>query len=139
MHTYPPLVSKSNAFNLENVLSFISTQWALILSLWAYGVRSSTAARGHPYATGVAPRLLSLVYSQEFAEDRESSARNEPHMEVSMTDFVRERHSRNEQGSSIHMFYDTLEGSSILDAWTAQLTDEDILEFEQTFGVRCSL
>ncbi|KAL8873504.1 MAG: hypothetical protein Q9174_001041 [Haloplaca sp. 1 TL-2023] len=52
-------------------------------------------------------------------------------------DFIRERHSQNHKDSrsdSIDIFYDSIGGTDVIDAWIARLTDEDILDFKESFS-----
>ncbi|KAL8654166.1 MAG: hypothetical protein Q9226_003531, partial [Calogaya cf. arnoldii] len=53
-----------------------------------------------------------------------------------MMSFVRERHSRNQldgPGDNIDVFYDSIDGTEMIDAWVARLTNEDILQFQESF------
>ncbi len=117
--------------------------WTLIVATSTFGVLCSLAPQDAPRSLGVvAPRLFSIAYPEESAENEDTTIGHGSQAETAMMNFVRERHNRNHldgPSSSIDVFYDFVEGKAMIDAWFARLTNEDIYEFEQSFAVRYSL
>ena len=115
--------------------------WHFLLSLglWSCAIICSLGSRDDPELHSVvAPRLFSIGYPYGLETNERSNLGPRPQTETQILDFVRERHSKNHEDSrsdSIDIFYDSVGGTDVIDAWIARLTDEDILEFQESFLV----
>ncbi|KAL8860334.1 MAG: hypothetical protein Q9178_003305 [Gyalolechia marmorata] len=112
--------------------------WTLIVAASTFGIPCPSAPQDASRSPRViAPRLFSIAYPQESAENEHTTIGNGSQAETAMVNFVRERHNRNHldgPSSSIDVFYDFVEGTAMIDAWFARLTNEDIFEFQQSFS-----
>ena len=108
--------------------------------LWCLVIADSSAYQDSSHLRPVvAPRLFSITHLHEPGTTSRWNQGNSRQLETQMMRFVWERHSKNQlngRSDGVDVFYDSIGGTDIIDAWIARLTDEDIIQFQKNFLVR---
>ena len=120
-----------------------SRHFTLALTLWSLAIgSSSTSQESSQLDPVVAPRLFSVAYLHGPGTYSPWNLGHSRQLETQMMSFLWERHSKNHldgRSDSVDVFYNTIEGTDMIDALAARLTDEDILQFRESFLVSYKL